>query len=280
MRETLNVEYVSPAGGKKDRDDKAQLDGCVGEVDKGAFQRALRQAKLNEDNRTGKVVQVPVRFALNFPASVVGFYPNWSFGQSDTDEQGILLPIRNLRVTKRIPASAYKRTHLQHHQLDVKTVFEKPVYYYTASRARLQQLLSHLSGILPKSWIWTKESKVSGDKPLVFLEARIYGADTVIPVYSRRFQGVAVQIITRDILTSYAERMASDLYLFSNTSEYVEYFDGVAIEREAISASSLMANISAMISPREFMALKGAKPVEKKKVVEAETVAAAPNAAP
>ncbi len=287
MRETLNVEYVSPAAGKKDKDERSLLDGCVGEVDKGAFQRAIRQHKAEETRvaergeRPRPPVTVPVRFVLSFPGSHVGFYPNWSFDRNDIEEQGILLPVKNLKLTKRVAVSAYTRKHLQHHELDIKEVFEKQVYYYTNSLARLKSFMTFVHPALGHAWLWSKESKTpSSDKLPVFFEARIYGADTIIPVYSKRFQGVVVQILARDILSGYNERMTSDLYLVSNTQEYVEYLDGVALEREQSSVSAILKSLRSFMTPRDYMELRAAKRAAEKKVVESETAAPPTAAAP
>lgn len=265
MQETLYVEYVSFTESKKDKDEKVLLDGCVGEVDKGSFIRAAR--KFKEGQASGKknpMVYVPVRFFLNLPGTLVGFYPNWGFSKNDVSEQGVQVLFNRLRVTDRVPASAYDRKIINSSQpaVNVKDVFESQVYYCTASIAKFNYAVEMLSSALPNAWLWCKESTRSagvGARGPVFLEGRIYGADTLIQLYSKKFQGVVLQVLSRDICKGYSERMTSDLYLLSNTEEYIEHIDGVKIKRTRIGVLDLLSEITSFYTPKEYMIKKKTK---------------------
>jgi hypothetical protein len=283
MNDLISVEYTSKISSKKEKDDKAFLDGFVGEVKRSSYIRALREAKLRDINGDSNPVKVQVRFCLNVPGSLVGFYPNWGFGKHDVDEQGIPVPVRSLKPTKRVCISNYERRPIGDDKIDIASIFEKPVFYSTNSYKKFSRvMLTDTDQLgLNHGWTWSKESRsASPDKPLVFMECRIYGADTVLPVYSSsRFRGIVIQILSRDLAAGYSERMTSDVYVLANTREYVEYVDGVSVERERLSNIRSLAN--SLCPPREYM-LEKQKNIKSKADAEAkkaEAKAAAETAA-
>ncbi len=235
MRELLSVEYMSFTGNPKQKDQRLALDGCLGEVDKRSYVRALRAFRAAIKAGTPATQTVSVRFPLNMPMTHVGFYPNWGFASDDIDEQGIAIPVQNLRVSKKPLISSYSRAPWPEDTRDMLKAFEAPLYFETFSRARLLGAIERMHTILPYGWIWCGESQMT-DRPLLFQGARIYGADNLIQVYANagRFKGLAVQVFTRDLLHGYHNKMASDILLLTNTTEYVEYLDGETIPRNRV----------------------------------------------
>jgi len=267
MRELLPVEYVSFTGIPKQKDQRLALDGCLGEVDRHSYQRAVRafRAAVKAGASTNQIC-VSVRFPLNMPMTDIGFYPNWGFSRNDVDEQGIAIPVQNLRLSKKPLISSYTRAPWPTETMDILNAFEAPVYYETRSLPRLINAIARLQMPLPHGWVWVNESQTT-IHPLLFQGARFYGADNLIQVYANnRFKGLAVQIFTRDLLHGYHQKMASDILLLTSTTEYVEYLDGETILRNRINGP--LRYFREALSPSRVMTAKGITPLLRKQNME------------
>jgi hypothetical protein len=258
-------------GSRKVRD--TPLTGFVGET----LEKYLHE-KHNEK-------KIPVRFPLTGPGSHV------SLIRSDRDPldpytlalEGEYVSKSNLYVLKgRTPVSLYKRIPI----CKTEDIFEKPVYFSVYGLSTFIEMINQLKRSYSWSWLWKLEKNAiattSHDKfKHVFLEARFYGIDSVITTYDgNKFRGVAVEIIYRPQPSAKmlekgirVLRTCSDLYLFSNTEEYISYIDGVNVPRERASGPHLAKNrYSSFITPKQAVSLGRfkdhyAKVVEEKKRV-------------
>jgi hypothetical protein len=226
-RELLAVEYISKGESKKEGADALHfLDGCRGEVCKKAWIKAKQSAR-----QGGPIPHVMARFSLAFPGNVLKLYPNWGFGDEDLEEQGLRVPVTSLRPVAKTPISKFTPIRWTEEMQVVQAVFEKDSYIKINSMSDLFTCFGSLEKSLQYCWAWYSES---GEGKNVFMQARIYGIDKLIASYApSKFNGVAIQIFTRPIKET-VERMRSDVYLFSNTEEYVNYIDGVEIKRQLV----------------------------------------------
>jgi len=175
----------------------------------------------------------------------------------------------------RIPTSLYERVKLA----DTKTLFEKPVYMSTFSKDRLSQLLNELASTYRNSWIWSwgmgpiDAPRTSTYQP-VFLEARVYGIDTIIGTYdARKFDGVVLEIIYKPFPNqtmwdqgTRVMRARSNVYILSNYEEYVSYVDGVKLGREKTNYVSMISKYSKFLTTKHSVGLRKALLGEKKPI--------------
>lgn len=210
---------------------------------------------------------IPVRFPLIGPSSHV------SLIRGDRDPldpyllsvEGELVSKSGLYVLRgKTPISCYTRTPMA----DPDTLFERPTYMSTYSLSGLLKMLKGFRSKYSYSWIWkleknTQPRDLSANFKHIFLEARIYGIDSVITTYAaNKFNGVAVEVIyrpqpTKEMLEKgiYILRTCSDLHLFSSSEEYVSYIDGVSIARERSDNSMVEGRYSNFITPKEATSL-------------------------
>lgn len=256
MNKLICVECMPQAGILGRKQAITPLTGLIGET---------LERYLHSDS---KETQIPVRFPLAGPGSYV------SLLRSDRDPtdpytlaaEGEYVDKSGLYVLKdRVPVSLYTRVPI----CDTLDLFEKPVYFSTYSLSKFFSLTSSLRGAYQWEWVWKLEklatNKGTDDKfKHIFIEARFYGIDSVITTYdSNRFRGVAVEIIYRPQATPEmiekgirVMRTCSDLYLFSNTDEYLSYIDGVSVSRErAEGPHTIKSRYANFITPKQASSL-------------------------
>ena len=256
MSNLVSVEYA-PRPRKGAMTMPSPIDGAVGET----FEHYLTSKRYAKDDL------IPVRFPLVAPGS----YRKLLYNNRDPyDEahflsESVLVRKDWLHRVRRVPVSLYSEVRGKL----PSELFEKPEYVRFVSRDKFFEALKALNSIYPHVVAWKREWK--NERLPLFVEARIYGIDTVINTYDpRKLSGAAVQIILRPAPTEAHEkagikvqRCISDVILFSNSSEYVSYLDGVDIKRESMSYGKLMERYNGTLTAKQYTANKrNSKPEE------------------
>lgn len=234
------------------------LEGCVGESYESDFRRALSSQTPRKN--------IPVRFPLVGLNSRVELYPAIRpTVKSNLEESGISIHVDDLHPVNKLPVSLYERRPVTLEDLRqedcLNNLFERAYYLSTFGKAKAIKLVTALFEKYNYRWLWKQES-LPGQET-IFLEARAYGIDTVIGVYDKkRFGGVALEIITRQRGLPCCR---SDLMLFSGQEEYIDYLDGVALERRRIKLDEAQAYLNSATSPSEINISRFNRPEEVKK---------------
>jgi len=262
------VEYSPKVSSKSSggRSGVTPLSGCVGET---------LERYLNPNTRSSQTT-IPVRF----PLSGQGVRADrWRAGRDPLDPYQLevealdISPDELYVLRDRVPTSLYERVKLT----DPKTLFERPVYMSTFSRDGMTEMLKDFAKVYRNSWIWswgtgpTKTPQTSPYEP-VFIEARVYGIDTVIGTYdARKFDGVALEVIHKPFPSQAmidqgikVMRARSNVYLFSNYEEYVNYVDGVKLGREKTNYVSIISKYGKFLTPKQGASLRKAMLSDKK----------------
>ena len=259
----IAVEYSTHLG--RGAGNLSNLDGCVGEVCPEALQRAkvlakrIKEGKLEKSGISkGTSISVAVRFPLITPYAQEGFYPGWSLDEHDLRSQGVPVPLANLFPTRAKPVSQYEAITLSGSYEDnlhtISKVSGKEVYYKTHSLARLLNILTN-AGHYKNVWCWRREW-LKADKA-VFMEARFYSGHVLgIRCGRRHYSGTAVQILARGLEKGPGARMASNVYLYNNSTEGIEYIDGSDIKTTRYTAEKVKSVVSSLRTPKKFMADK------------------------
>jgi hypothetical protein len=158
---------------------------------------------------------------------------------------------------------------------ELKSLFLSRTYLYTLNKSILLATFDCLKGVFPHGWI-CKVEEDAADKPKLFLEARLYGANLVVGTYdATKFSGVALEIIFRQYTISRKDEETpgrhpcrSNVYLFTPGYDYVAYLDGATINRHELSYTSwplqLRAMYASLSTAKEILALRKKGPPKKK----------------
>lgn len=268
MNKLVCVEYSPKSTTKIDKEGLSPLSGCVGET---------LESFLNPHERSSKTI-VPVRFPLSGQNARIG---RWCTAGNPLDPhqlevEAVDIPRESLYVLEdRVPTSLYERVSLT----DPKTLFEQPMYMSTFSRDGLITMLKGFTKTYRNSWIWSwgygniKAPHTSPYTP-VFMEARVYGIDNIIGTYdARKFDGVALEVIYKPFPSQAmldqgikVMRARSNVYIFSNYEEYINYVDGVKLGREKTNYVSIMDKYTKFLTPKQGVSLRRTMLTEKKQI--------------
>ena len=250
----ISVEYVP----KKEKHCVQPLSGCIGET-LSSFLKTNRKS----DRKT-----IPVRFPLVGPNThkykIHSGMNNLCAYQLEID--GVDIVLKDICVLEnKIPISLYKRISMREPQY----LFERPVYMSTFSHKGMLGLLETIKSTYSKNWVWRLDSvettsSRTGAHPPVFVEARVYGINNVISTYNKKkLDGVALEIIykpwpSKKLMASGTQVLAScsDVYLFSNSDEYIDYVDGVNLRRERTTFSNILNKYKNILTPKQGVALR------------------------
>ena len=206
---------------------------------------------------------IPVRFPLVGPGS----YRRLLYNKVDPlDEyhfrtESLLIRRSDLYQVDKVPVSLYKKDN----SAKLNKLLESNTYVQFFSKDKFLSVLdTKIAKLFPKAWSWKTEN-VNRDLRSVFVEARIYGINTIITTYNpRKFNGVAVQVISRPFPNQNELkegirvcRCVSDVTIHSNTDEYVTYLDGEKIKRQKASAVAKL--YSSLVTPAQLVAERKAK---------------------
>lgn len=258
----IAVEY-SPR--KSEQNVWSWLEGCLGEANKENIERVIGRSKWGEEKgvpEKQRKLEILVRFPLALPYANLCYYPGKPLHNSTERRlaaSGILLPLSDIYPVRDKPISTYEGKPIDVSNLnDLRALTNKDYYYYTHSLTKLRySLIPFLRKNYGYTYVWRRES--SADAPgtvRVFLQARLYGAATLIRSHSDSFRGFALVIYSRKVDSKMSSHYAfEDVYIFSNTDEYVDYLDGERLNRPAGTEyidTDLMGKRINLITPKEF----------------------------
>jgi hypothetical protein len=254
------VEYAPKLDPRSNRNNDviSPLIGCVGET----LERFLHP------HERAPTSLIPVRFPLSRPGSRIA--------RTHSEREPLdpyLLEVESIDVAidslypieDRVPTSLYTRIGAREPQY----LFERPVYMSTFSRDGLLGFIKEFRKHYNNCWIWKWDASLEpgGNNSIyqpVFVEARVYGIDNVIGTYdARKFDGVALEIIYRpwpsqELIDQGTKilRSCSNVYLFSNSEEYINYVDGVRITREKTDYIHMVTKYQKFLTPSQGVALR------------------------
>lgn len=227
----------------EERSPLASFYGCVGET--------LDTMLSQEWYKEGLPKSIPVRFPLSMPNSSLTFHLR---GRDVIDpytlrEEGVLINTHHIHPLDRTPVSLYKREALVYSKDCFSKLFESDTYSSTYNIQTFFEVLESLGRMYNNGWLWKKEwDNKMGDptKKSIFIEARLYGIDSIISLYDKKtFGGVAIEVIVRpwprkdDSKAGIKiSRLRSNVYIASNQREYIEYLDGIKIPRKNIAPNN------------------------------------------
>lgn len=258
MKKLVAVEY-SPVILKKSRKGLTPIANTIGET----FESYLERPAL----------EVPVRFPLNAPGSFRRHLTEDRDSLSEIQllQESVLVEPRYLHKVKKTPISLYEKIKVS----DFSELFEKPVYMPVYSLKKLrEEIIPRLEAEYSHRWAWLKEWS-SDVAPTLFMEARIYGADNVVNTYARnKFSGVALQVIVRPTPNKEhleqgirSLRSVCDVFVYSNTTEFISYLDGVKIPKIEIGEGAVLKRYKNYVFSAKEILEEMRNPKEQKKLL-------------
>lgn len=266
MKRLVCVEYSPGKTAQVEKREKVKhspLYGCVGETRRDLLLAALRRIKKsgqapNPDQRFNPTalgdVKIPVRFPLIGPNSDLRFWGNKRDPEDALTlrEEGVLISPYDLHLLKKKPVSFYEGRPLRNNQ-ELFKLFESDTFVHTRSHSRFIKALADLSKEFSFGWGW-KEETLAGERAPIFFGARFFGVDTVVSTYDNSvLRGVAVEVASRPWPTArqYKNhnrllRVRRDVFLLTNTEEYISHIDGVSIGRKKTSVGSFITKYKGM----------------------------------
>lgn len=249
MNKLICVEYLHPTGGEEV---ESPLIGCIGET----LEKYLHPRSA--------LTEIPVRFPLVGPGSRTFILRG---DRDPTDPwhlsvEGVSIKKNRLIVLPKVtPVSMYARvpTPKEVHKVKNKQ------YFTLYSLKNTLRLVESLGRTMPNSWIWRKDVPMpTMDNKHIFLEARVYNINTVVGAHlGNKVNGVAIEISFKP-QPSKEEwaagirvlRTRTNLYLFSDSGDHIEYIDGTRVSREAVTCARITDNLNRFVSAKKVTSLK------------------------
>jgi hypothetical protein len=169
--------------------------------------------------------------------------PSYPVDTYTLEEEGIMLPAKNISPVNLTPISLYTRTPFICSKVSLTNLLESNTYSSTYSLTTFLHSLKAVENYYGKAWWWKTEwDNETFKDPAVFIEARFYGINAVISLYDRsKFDGVAIEVTLKPLPSKENQekgikvcRFRRDVFLASNCSEYIDYLDGTDIKQSNI----------------------------------------------
>lgn len=267
MSKLISVEYYPTTN----KSPASELSGQVGEMRKHEYISRVKSIKAAIKNVNRASVKVRFPLASKKGRISPGDITNYPDDDILFAAESISLPLGSLHVVDKMPVSYYERVFCTSEQAakEAERLLGESRYLVVKSLPSLEKTIKNLESVFKFVWQWRTQNSLHGDNKPLFVEARIYGADTVVPLYKKgEFNGVAIEIISRKALTPVKKKKKglckrsseSDLFLMTNTKRYVGVVDGVSTKTKQISKQDLIKTpLKGYLTPKQLLEIRKSK---------------------